>query len=173
MNFNGEWLGFYVDPRLGQVEFPIRANLTESKGRVRGNMADEMPRQEQTIDDILMLLEPENPHRANWEWMNETYPNARVITILPKDSKVEGSVLGMSIRFTKTYQGGPQVSIWEGVDPQPLREEHRLHPIEYEGQLSSDGSVIEGRWQIKRRQFFGLWLTTLASGTFRLTRTGA
>jgi hypothetical protein len=63
-------------------------------------------------------------------------------------ASLSGSRHGSAVAFVKTYDGRPRGQGWHD------------QPIKYEGILSGDGTVIEGRWIISR----------IFSGKFRMIR---
>src|SRR5207247_1054949 len=83
--------------------------------------------------------------------LREVVPHApgapiRYVTHLPAASVLEGRRHGQTVSFLKTYQGTAFSGYQMG--------DHRLgvqtlgHAVHYQGQLSADGLVLEGRWWI-------------------------
>jgi hypothetical protein len=61
-------------------------------------------------------------------------------------STLEGQCRGQTVSFLKTYQGTSFRGFKVGDQLVGMhKEDHRVH---YEGQLGSDGQLIEGRWWI-------------------------
>ncbi len=145
----GEWGGYYT--QSGE-KHPIRASVVQDGDRISGTMIDAEtdferslfdaaraaglpPGSDETIDASLRRLHPEvgrAPIRAK--------------SRLPADSRLEGSVDGNRVTFTKTYQG--EHFIGYQVGDQEIGSEKEGHSVEYWGRISEDGSRMEGRWTI-------------------------
>jgi hypothetical protein len=89
----------------------------------------------------------------------------RWVSHVPADSVLEGRCDGEVVSFTKTYMG----SSFSGyrVGDKMVGAEAEGHEVFYQGQLSPDGSVIEGRWWIDSDSDRG---TRRAQGLFVLRR---
>jgi hypothetical protein len=105
--------------------------------------------------------------------LRELVPDApagpiRYVSHLPRNSVVRGRRTGPTVSFLKTYQGtsfgGYQVG------DQLVGFQKSDHEVHYEGQLSPDGLVIEGRWWIDANPVAEIPRT---EGLFRLRRAGA
>jgi hypothetical protein len=92
----------------------------------------------------------------------------RYVSHLPTDSVLKGRRMGKTVYFLKTYQG----TSFGGfkVGDQVLGRENAGHAVHYEGQLSSDGHVIEGQWWIDPDPAYGARRT---EGLFALRRSEA
>ena len=149
LSLTGNWEGYYT--QSGEKR-PIRATLVQEGDRISGTMIDAEtdfdrslfdaarqaglpPGADETIDASLRRLHPEvgrGPIRAK--------------SRLPADSRLEGSVDGDRVTFTKTYQG--QHFIGYQVGDREIGSAKEDHSVEYWGRLSEDGSRMEGRWTI-------------------------
>jgi hypothetical protein len=89
----------------------------------------------------------------------------RFISHLPEDSVLKGSREGMVVAFTKTYMG----TSFSGyrVGDKFVGAEAQGHDVSYQGRLSPDGTLIEGRWWIDADPDAG---TRRTSGLFTLRR---
>jgi hypothetical protein len=87
----------------------------------------------------------------------------RYVSHLPPESILEGQCTGRTVRFLKTYQG----TSFGGyrVGDKLVGIERADHAVHYEGRLSADGLVINGRWWIEADPESG---TRRAAGEFCL-----
>jgi hypothetical protein len=145
----GRWTGYYLQR---DRRFPITAELLQDGHSLSGSMRDESPESDwslfevasheglppgadEQIESSLRKMHPYEPARP-----------IRYVFRLPPASDLKGRCRGHTVSFLKTYQGrsfsGYKVGDKHvGVE----REDHEVH---YEGRLSPDGMVIEGRWWI-------------------------
>ena len=89
----------------------------------------------------------------------------RYVSHLPPDSLLEGRCSGRGVYFLKTYQGTSFGGYKVGDQLLGIRKDG--HAVHYEGQLSPDGRVIEGRWSIDADPEHG---TRRSEGHFTLCR---
>jgi hypothetical protein len=89
----------------------------------------------------------------------------RYVSHLPRASVLEGRRRGPTVRFLKTYQGTSFGGYKVGDKLVGVQKDG--HAVHYEGQLSPDGLVLEGRWSIDPDPTFG---TPRAEGLFTLRR---
>jgi hypothetical protein len=77
-----------------------------------------------------------------------------------------GRRLGQTVSFLKTYQG----TSFSGfkIGERTMGTERASHAVHYEGQLSADGCVIDGRWWIDADPRLGI---PMVQGLFILRRT--
>jgi hypothetical protein len=102
--------------------------------------------------------------------LREMVPNAptdpiQFVSKLPRNSMLRGQRSGSSIYFLKCYQGVSFSGYQVGDHLVGVRNaDHQVH---YEGELSSDGLVLDGRWWIDPNPTDG---TPLTEGEFHLQR---
>lgn len=87
------------------------------------------------------------------------------VSRLPPTAELTGYVHGPVVQFRKQYQG----TRWAGwrVGGHHFGGDLPGHAVEYEGELSDDGTRIAGRWWIPANPALG---TAAAEGTFELRR---
>jgi hypothetical protein len=145
----GQWEGNYGNHGR---ECPIRASLVQVGSRISGTMVDVQtertcslfeatsewglpPGADERLDEQIRQYVPGSgaaPIQAKW--------------ILPEQSRLDGTIDGSFVRFTKVYQGDHFVGYQIGDKEIGHVIEH--HSVNYSGRLSSDGRTIEGRWTI-------------------------
>jgi hypothetical protein len=164
----GRWSGYYL--QRGE-EHPISADLVQKGSRLSGSMRDGAPDSDLSVFEA--ALEAGLPPGADEEIeakLREAVPGAgagpiRYVSHLPSDSRLSGRCHDRTVSFLKTYQG---VSFGGyKVGDQLLGVEKAGHAVHYEGQLSLDGQVIDGRWWIGANREAG---TPRAEGLFTLHR---
>jgi hypothetical protein len=89
----------------------------------------------------------------------------RYVWRLPSGSVLEGRCKGSVVYFLKTYQGTSFSGYKAGDRLLGIHKEG--HAVHYEGRLSPDGLVIEGRWWIEADPEEG---TPRTEGLFSLRR---
>jgi hypothetical protein len=104
--------------------------------------------------------------------LREALPDAppgpiRYVSHLPSGSVLEGRRKGQVVYFLKTYRG-TTFSGYKAGD-QLLGVQKEGHAVHYEGRLSRDGLVIDGRWWIEADPAYGSRRT---EGLFSLRRQG-
>jgi hypothetical protein len=164
----GRWTGHYL--QRGK-EFPITADLLETSERLCGFMYDGQPDRTYSISEVSaeagLSTETEEQIEAQ---LREMVPDApagpiRYVSHLPPNSILRGRRTDQTVYFLKSYQGtsfgGYQVG---GHLVGIQRKDHQVH---YEGQLTPDGLILEGRWWIDPDPEHG---TSGAEGLFHLYR---
>jgi hypothetical protein len=148
-NLTGRWVGHY-DQR-GKA-YPVTADLVQDGAKLAGSMRDGQPDRDcslfeatveaglppgadEQIDANLRALIPDAPAAA-----------IRSLSHLPPDSEIVGHCEGRNVSFVKSYRG----TSFSGfrVGDKILGMEAEGHSVQYQGQLSSDGLQLEGRWWI-------------------------
>jgi hypothetical protein len=161
-------VGHYV--QHGQ-HHPIEAELVHNAERLSGTMHDletdfEMsvfelaaesglpPGADETIMSSLRRCCPGNANQA-----------IRATMSVPSSSNLEGSLRGRRVQFVKTYQG----ESFSGfrIGEQRVGCSVAGHAVHYRGELSDDGTRIEGAWWIEARPEEGM---RRSEGTFVLRR---
>jgi hypothetical protein len=89
----------------------------------------------------------------------------RYVSHLPTHSALEGRRTGQTVFFLKTYQGTSFGGYKVGDQLVGIQKDG--HAVHYEGQLSPDGLVIEGRWWIDADPAYA---TRRTESTFLLRR---
>lgn len=148
-DLSGDWEGCYMQSGAWRK---ITAVIVQTGERVAGSMRDWQTEFERSLFDA--ALEAGLPPGADEqidESLRRLHPAERKAPIrsksrLPSDSKLEGTVRGKFVEFTKTYQGqhfsgyqiGSQEVGWTGEG----------HAVRYSGRIEADGNRIEGVWTI-------------------------
>ena len=106
------------------------------------------------------------------EELRKTIPNAgsdpiKTRTILPDESKLDGTVSGEFVKFTKSYQGESFHSY--EIGDKGVGRTTPGHSVEYSGRLSEDRRTIAGTWTIYESAAPRGFL----DGTFELRRVDA
>jgi hypothetical protein len=150
LDLTGRWVGHYV--QHGR-EFPITADFAQDGEHLSGSMRDGHPDRECSVFEA--SCEAGLPPGADEQIearLREMVPDCpsgpiRYVTHLPPESVLEGECFGQKVRFVKTYQG----TSFGGyrVGDALLGVQRADHAVRYEGRLSADGRVIEGRWWIE------------------------
>lgn len=170
MDLSGEWEGFYLNPEVGEGEFPVKASLKVEDGRLRGTMSDERRVWSVPVKGLHETFPKGSKNALLWKEFALQYPNAIVTTHIPQDSVLTGTVTGRQVRFRKVYQG-PDLITYTGSGLDQTSEERTTDILEYAGIANEEGTSIGGRWTIYKRSLFGIKLNALFSGDFKLTRT--
>jgi len=129
-DLSGDWEGCYMQSGAARK---ITAAIAQTGDRITGTMRP--PGADEQIDESLRRLHPA-------ERKAPICSKSR----LPSDSKLEGTVRGGFVAFTKIYQGqhfsgyqiGSQEVGWSGEG----------HAVRYSGRIEADGNRIEGVWTI-------------------------
>jgi hypothetical protein len=167
----GRWIGHYL--QQGQ-EYPITADFHEAAERLSGFMYDGQPDREYSV--MQATAEAGLPPGADEQIeakLREMVPDVasgpiRYVSHLPPNSILRGRRTGQTIYFLKTYQGTSFGGYRVGGNLLGIRKAD--HEVHYEGQLSPDGLVIEGRWWIDADPAAR---TPQTEGLFHLRRTEA
>jgi hypothetical protein len=168
LDLTGRWVGHYVQ---NDQEHPITADLVQLADRLSGSMYDGRPDRECSVFEAACQagLPPGTDEQiaANLRQMVPAVPGApiRYVAHVPTNSVLEGRRSGRTVSFLKTYQG---IS-FDGykVGDQLVGIQKDAHAVHYEGQLSPDGLVIEGRWWIDADPAYA---TRRTESTFLLRR---
>jgi len=148
-NLSGRWIGFYAQ---GGQERPISADLVQTGVNLSGSMRDGQPDRECSLFEgaVAAGLPPGADELIDAN-LRKMLPEAarepiRWVTHLPEESVLEGRCDGDVVSFIKTYMG----SSFSGykVGDKMVGTEAEGHAVHYQGQLSPDRSMIEGRWWI-------------------------
>lgn len=168
-DLSGDWEGGYMQSGAARK---ITAVIVQTGERIEGTMRDwETEFDRSLFDAALEAGLPPGADEQIDESLRRLHPAERKAPIrsksrLPSDSKLEGTVRGDFVAFTKTYQGqhfsgyqiGSQEVGWTGEG----------HAVRYSGRIEADGSRIEGVWTISdadspQRAFQGpFWLERVA-----------
>jgi hypothetical protein len=152
LNLTGRWIGRYL--QHGQ-EHPITAHFVQAGESLSGSMRDGHPEGEYALFQFAAEagLAPgaDEQIEANLRKQFANAPTApiRYVTHLPPESVLESRRKGQTVSFLKSYQGTSFSGYKMGE--RLLGIEKAGHTVHYEGQLSADGLVIEGRWWIDWR----------------------
>jgi len=170
VDLTGRWVGHY---RQHEHERPISAELLQQGQRFSGTMCDGQPQSEFTLFEMAQQAGlPPGADELIEAKLREDLPDARKGPIryaahLPANSILDGHWKGRVVYFRKTYQG----SSFSGykLGDKLVGVQRKGHAVHYEGELSPDGRLIEGRWWIDADAASG---TYRADGTFVLRREG-
>jgi hypothetical protein len=170
-NLTGRWIGYYL--QRGE-QYPISADLLEAGEHLSGFMHDGQPDRDYSVFKAAAEagLPPGTGEQIEAK-LREMVPDAaagpiRYVSHLPTNSILRGRRSSQTVSFLKSYQGtsfggyqvGNQLVGFQKAD----------HEIHYEGQLSPDGLVIEGRWWIDADPESA---TPITEGQFHLRRAQA
>ena len=164
----GRWQGYYVQR---DEQHAIAAELTQSGAQLTGTMTDRNTGREESLFDMAA--------RAGWPpgadeqivcWLREQIPEQahapiRAVTRMPAHSTLAGHVKDGVIYFLKTMLGENFVGY--RVGSKEIGVTIKRHTVHYQGRLSADETIIEGRWWIDPRKEFG---NQRSEGDFLLQR---
>jgi hypothetical protein len=164
----GRWVGHYF--QHGQA-YPISADLLQTEDRVSGFMYDGHTNRDTSIAEAIAEGGGTSVTAEQVEaQLREMVPDApsspvRYVSQLPPNSILRGKRTGQTVYFLKSYQG----VAFGGyrVGDQLVGVRNADHEVHYEGQLSADDQVLEGRWWIDASEQHG---TPLTEGEFQLRR---
>jgi hypothetical protein len=144
---NGAWCGHYLQQGS---RHRLECELSQEGTRVWGRMRDLDNASQQSLLEAAAGLPPGADEQMAQQ-IHPLFPGqpAGPITLhseLPEHSSLEGSVNGIFVRFTKTYQGKSCHAY--GMNGQLVKRATQPAPIEYTGRLSSDGRTLSGQWTI-------------------------
>jgi hypothetical protein len=167
----GRWVGHYLQR---EKPFPITADLIEAGERLSGFMYDGEPDKNDSLSQV--IAEAGLPPDAGAEIeanLREMVPDAptgpvRYVSHLPSNSVLQGRRTGPTVYFLKSYQGA-SFSGYQ-VGNHLIGARNADHQVHYEGRLSPDGQVLEGRWWIDANPEQG---TPMSEGLFNLRRAEA
>jgi hypothetical protein len=168
LDLTGRWIGHYLQR---DQEYPITADLVQAGECLSGSMRDGHPDREYSVFEVAFEagLPPGTDEQIEAH-LREVVPDAaaapiRYVSHLPPESALEGRRKGRTVSFLKTYKG----TSFGGfkVGDRLLGFQKDGHAVHYEGQLSPDGTVIEGRWWIDADPALGVPRT---EGHFALRR---
>jgi len=159
MGIEGHWVGsyfqeFYPDPQNLRAKnlrnhFPIEAWFEVDGFDVKGRMVDLNAERTVPYADFI------NCRSMGMNWLERwfarkfaaKYPDCVYRMRLGEDSSLLGRVEGSKVIFTKTYVGPIEHVYCFGEKEQVQHVENP--PIEYVGELSSDGNSITGAYRFK------------------------
>jgi hypothetical protein len=145
----GTWIGHYTQHGRSH---PITAELTQVGTRLTGTMHDSDTESERSVFET--AAEAGLPPGADEEivlglrkmFVDAPQAPVRCAALLPAESRLEGEVRDRTVSFLKTYQGEHFTGFRVGDRyVGAVIEGHQVH---YRGELSRDGTSIEGRWWI-------------------------
>lgn len=158
MSVDGHWVGHYYQDKgpplsggttdLAENTFPIEAWLETSGSRLTGRMTDLQPIQERKYADVVAA----ESRSLSWfqRWMAKLYlarhPDCICRSSLFPESRLEGTVEGDHVSFTKTYQGPCAYALCSG----DVRHVRRIKSqrVDYSGSLQPDGNLITGVYRL-------------------------
>jgi hypothetical protein len=145
----GRWVGHYV--QRGQ-RHPIEAELIHNGERLSGTMRDLETDFEMSVFELAAESGlPPGADEAIIAWLRRNCPgNAnrpiRAAMSVPSGSSLEGTLRGRMVQFVKTYQGDSFCGYQVGEER--VGRSVAGHTVQYRGELSEDGTRIEGAWWI-------------------------
>jgi hypothetical protein len=168
IELTGRWVGHYL--QRGR-KYPITAELVQDGQRLSGSMHDGQPDRECSTFEVACEggLPPGADEQIEAQ-LRALIPDARggpirYVSHLPAAAVLEGACRGQTVSFLKSYQGTSFGGFKVGDKLVGMQNDD--HAVHYEGQLSSDGLVIEGRWWIDADPKYG---TQRTEGLFKLRR---
>jgi hypothetical protein len=168
VSLTGRWAGHYLQ---GDRPHGVAADLTHEGDRLHGRMRDEETETDRSVYEVAAEAGlPPGSDEQIVERLREAVAGGRsvpvrYVTRLPADSELRGGLRGTTVHFVKRYEG-VHFSGFK-VGDELVGSETRGHEVHYEGRLSPDGLVIEGRWWIDRPPRSG---ARRAEGLFVLRR---
>lgn len=149
-DLSGRWTGHYWQ---GGNEHPITADLVQSEQRLSGSMCDGSPDSECSLFEAAQSAGlPPGADEQITARLREALGDApiapiRAVSHLPSDSVLEGWRKGRVVYFLKTYRG----TAFSGfkVGDRLLGVHREGHQVHYEGNISPDGRIMDGRWWIE------------------------
>jgi hypothetical protein len=169
----GTWEAYYDhdDKLYSSKNFPITAMIEQVGSSFRGIMVDGVTDFQHDYRTIVEAYEgrmsPLAKHFARRTL--EKYPDYKIESSMPAQSRIEGKILGDEVSFTKTYLGPCLAYGNTGFGRMLIRRVDR-HRVSYQGILTASGGAIHGRWTIRGGGFLGLFRRTLGTGSFVLFR---
>jgi hypothetical protein len=167
----GRWSGHYLQRG---AEFPITADILETGERLSGFMYDGQPDRAYSVSEAVAEagLSPETEEQIEAK-LREMVPDApagpiRCVSHLPPNSILRGQRTGQTVHFLKSYLGASFGGYQVGDRLVGIQKDG--HQVHYEGELSPDGLILEGRWWIDPDPVDG---TPGTEGLFHLHRTEA
>jgi hypothetical protein len=164
----GRWAGHYWQ---GGQTYPISAEFVQTGQRLSGSMRDGQPDREcSTFEAASQAGLPPGADEQIEARLRELVPDApagpiRFVSRLPAASALEGRRSGRRVSFVKTYQGTSFGGY--NVGGRLVGTYLDGHAVHYEGDLSADGRVLDGRWWIDADPGHG---TPRTEGLFQLER---
>jgi hypothetical protein len=148
-DLTGHWDGYYIqlDKRRS-----ISADLDQRGDHLSGMMNDDCTRIEATVAELALAEGlPPGADEAIVEHLRSLVPDAPDVPIraevcLPPKSTLDGEVAGRVVRFRKTYQG--QHFTGYRIGDVRVGSLGQGQEVDYWGQLSADGTEIEGHWRL-------------------------
>lgn len=149
LDLSGRWIGHYWQ---GGHEHPITADLVQNEQRLSGSMFDGKPDRDCSLFEATHEAGlPPGADEQITARLREVLGDAPVAPIrsvshLPSDSVLEGWRKGGVVYLLKTYRG----TSFSGfkIGDRLLGIEREGHKVHYEGNISPDGLLIDGRWWI-------------------------
>lgn len=149
LGITGDWEGHYAQ---NDDTRPIKAALIQSGTRISGTMIDVQTDIDHSLFDYAAISGlPPGADETLDSQIRPLIPGAGqqpilARTILPSESRIEGTINGSDVRFEKQYQGR-SFHGFEAGDKR-IGQYTKGHAVCYSGRLSSDGRTIEGKWTI-------------------------
>jgi hypothetical protein len=168
LNVTGRWFGHYLQH---DVKHLLTADLVQDGVRLTGTMRDHETEFDRSVFDAMADAGlPPGADEQIIAQLRQAVPGAanrpvRYVSHLPPESTLEGLLQGQTVYWLKTYQGtefggyrvGDEHVGVEVTNPQ----------VHYRGEVSADGTVIEGTWWIDANPRYG---TVRTQGQFSLRR---
>jgi len=157
MPIDGHWLGYYLQelvrrPGVSLEDIPenhfgIEAWFETEGALLTGKMIDLDCERECAYTEWLLGMHDGLPKKMRIERAryHAKYPNAVLRISGCPDSKIEGTVDGDFVNFSKVYSGPRESCIRNGNIESAIR--HLCPTVFYYGVLSSDGSILSGTFE--------------------------
>ncbi|WP_422927424.1 hypothetical protein [Singulisphaera sp. PoT] len=145
INLAGDWAGEY---RQYDQHYPIQATFAQEGTILNGSMIDDEPEHELPLAEVARFPGEDERVVAMLRSILPDGPTGPIFVIsrVPKDSTLTGTINGNWVYFDKSYQG----SCFGGfrVGDEVVGDAYENHVVHYSGRLTPDGGEIEGRWWI-------------------------
>lgn len=149
VDLSGDWEGCYMQSGAARK---ITAVISQTGERITGTMRDWETEFERSLFDA--ALEAGLPPGADEQidaQLRRLHPAAGKALIrsksrLPSDSRLEGTVRGHFVAFTKTYEG--QHFSGYQIGSQEVGWTAENHAVRYSGRIEGAGNRMEGVWTI-------------------------
>lgn len=172
----GRWTGYYQYSSTtfaGMLRHQIHpvslVVFRQSGNKFNGTMEDEITVQEYLFREVIELTgnQFDSETRKGMREFLRRFPKTKLIQILPKQSRIEGSIEEMKVVFIKSYVGIYQSYYDTGEETIPIADVDD-HQVFYTGTLDTEGLSIEGTWAIPEKDSLGQVGQSEAGGTFKL-----
>jgi hypothetical protein len=172
VDLTGRWVGFYRHRWKQLGSYPIIANLSQTGGRITGEMYDQILDRSEYLNSLREICGKDISfeQRLSLGNMIRRFGSETVVNVrLPDTSDILGRITGSHVQFTKAYRGILNAS-WTVGEKQVLSFKRYGHKVHYSGHLDLEPMCIAGRWMITYGRILGWILPPQDWGSFELYR---